>query len=475
MKPSHETEKLLAANEQLVLGMLRIQSEVQAAEVTLSEIFRAASVDELTNLPNRRELLTRLADAITGGQRSGGSFALLFLDLNGLKRINDTLGHHVGDAVLMETAQRLSACVSGEDTVARYGGDEFVVLLPHPASREDAQLAVDKIKLQFGQPWSIGDRQMPISISVGISLYPDDGTDSKSLIDIADSKMYRAKQAQQTSTLPSAIPAALMMQMREANGALVLAALNAQALQEQAEATLRQEKFILAMVAHELRAPLAPLSLSTEMLANVNTKDVPRLHAIIGRHIEHLTRLVEDLVDVSRASTGKLRLTLKTIDFSQVIQQAIDVCEPLISAKHQTLQVNACAVTSYIDADQLRLTQVLSNLLGNASKFSPTHGVIALSYSVEGQWARIEVSDDGVGISAHALPMIFEPFIQDEHALSINKKGLGIGLTVVRELVKAHGGNVAAHSNGLGLGSRFTLLLPLSELSDSHHQAPELQ
>lgn len=268
---------------------------------------------------------------------------------------------------------------------------------------------------------------------------------------------------------------ATVVTLREANGALVLAALNAQALQQQAETTLRHEKFVLAMVAHELRAPLAPLSLSTEMLAHVNEKNMPRLHAIIGRQIEHLTRLVEDLVDVSRASTGKLRLTLKTLDLSDVIQQAIDVCAPVIAAKQQTLALNISAVTSYLEGDQLRLTQVLSNLLGNASKFTPTAGVITLSYSVEGRWARIEVSDDGVGISAQALPMIFEPFVQDEHALSINKKGLGIGLTVVRDLVKAHGGSVVAHSNGLGSGSRFTLLLPLSELSESHHRAPQLQ
>ncbi|MFL1492064.1 diguanylate cyclase domain-containing protein [Pseudomonas antarctica] len=462
MKRSRDVEQLLAANEQLVLGMLRIQSEVQAAEYTLNEIARAANIDELTNLPNRRELRARLQHAIEDVQLHSGSFALLFLDLNDLKLINDTLGHHLGDVLLIETAGCLTQCVQDGDTVARYGGDEFVILLAHCTSRDDALSVADKIISSLNAPKAIGDRQLRISISIGISLYPVDGTDAQSLIDSADAAMYRVKR---DKPVASPLPRGLrqrMLHMREANGALVIAALKAQQLQTLAEATLEHEKFILAMVAHELRAPLAPLSLSAEMLERSDQRDGPRLHAIIHKQIEHLTRLVDDLVDVTRIGADKLHLTRKTLDLATVIQQAVDICEPAMNARTQVLELTLAPKKVKVEGDHLRLTQVFSNLLSNASKFTPTNGVIQLSLRVTGTWAQVDVSDTGMGISANALPIIFEPFIQDEHTVCVNQKGLGVGLTVVRELVEAHAGSVVAHSEGLGRGSCFTVRLPLS-------------
>ncbi|OAE12343.1 hypothetical protein AZH11_12775 [Pseudomonas simiae] len=462
MKHTRDAEQLLAVNEQLVLGMLRIQSEVQAAEYTLNEIVRAANIDELTNLPNRRELRARLQHAIEDAQLHGDSFALLFLDLNDLKLINDTLGHHLGDVLLIETAGCLTQCVQDGDTVARYGGDEFVILLPHCTSRDDAQSVADNIISSLNAPKAIGERQLRISISIGIGLYPEDGTDSQSLIDSADTAMYRVKRDKPAASPPPRVLRQRILHMREANGALVIAALKAQHLQTLAEATLEHEKFILAMVAHELRTPLAPLSLCVEMLERSDQRDVPRLHAIIHKQIEHLTRLVDDLVDVTRIGTGKLHLTRKALDLAAVIQQAVDICTPAINARSQTLELKVAPTTARVDGDHLRLTQVFSNLLSNASKFTPTNGVIQLSLRVAGRWAQVDVSDTGIGISANALPVIFEPFIQDEHTVCVNQKGLGVGLTVVRDLVEAHGGSVVAHSKGLGTGSCFTVRLPLS-------------
>jgi len=462
MKHTRDAEQLLAANEQLVLGMLRIQSEVQAAEYTLNEIVRAANIDELTNLPNRRELRARLQHAIEDAQLHGDSFALLFLDLNDLKLINDTLGHHLGDVLLIETAGCLTQCVQDGDTVARYGGDEFVILLPHCTSRDDAQSVADNIISSLNAPKAIGERQLRISISIGIGLYPADGTDSQSLIDSADTAMYRVKRDKPAASPPPRVLRQRMLHMREANGALVIAALKAQHLQTLAEATLEHEKFILAMVAHELRTPLAPLSLCAEMLERSDQRDVPRLHAIIHKQIEHLTRLVDDLVDVTRIGTGKLHLTRKALDLAAVIQQAVDICTPAMNARSQTLELKVAPTPARVDGDYLRLTQVFSNLLSNASKFTPKNGVIQLSLRVAGRWAQVDVSDTGIGISANALPVIFEPFIQDEHTVCVNQKGLGVGLTVVRDLVEAHGGSVVAHSKGLGTGSCFTVRLPLS-------------
>jgi len=463
MKRTRDSEQLLAANEQLVLGMLRIQSEAQAAEYTLNEIVRTANIDELTGLPNRRELRARLLHAIDDAQRYDESFALLFLDLNDLKLINDTLGHQIGDVLLIETAGCLTQCVKDSDTVARYGGDEFIILLPHCACRDDALSVANNIMSTLNAPKAIGERQLRISISIGISLYPADGSDSQSLIDSADAAMYRVKKDKPVGSPPPRGLRQRMLQMREANEALVIAALEAQQLQMRAEATLQQEKFILAMVAHELRTPLAPLSLSTQMLEQGDKRNVPKLHAIISEQIEHLTRLVDDLVDVTRVGTGKLHLTCKTLDLATVIQQAIDVCAPAMDARYQVLEFKPAPTTVNVEGDHLRLTQVFSNLLNNASKFTPMNGVILLSLRVIGTWAEVDVSDTGIGISANALPIIFEPFIQDEHIACASRKGLGIGLTVVRELVKAHGGTVVAHSMGPGRGSCFTVRLPLSE------------
>lgn len=462
MKRIRDAEQLLAANEQLVLSMLRIQSEVQAAEYTLKEIVRAANIDDLTNLPNRRELRARLQHAIEDAQLHGDSFALLFLDLNDLKLINDTLGHHLGDVMLIETAGCLTQCIQDGDTVARYGGDEFVILLPHCTSRDDALGVADNIISSLNAPKAIGERQLRISISIGISLYPADGNDSQSLIDSADAAMYRVKRDKPASSPPPRGLRQRMLHMCEANGALVIAALKAQQAQTLAEATLEHEKFILAMVAHELRPPLAPLSLSAEMLERSDQRDVPRLHAIIHKQIKHLTRLVDDLVDVTRISTGKLHLTHKALDLATVIQQAVDICAPAMNAKSQVLELKFAPTKAKVEGDHLRLTQVFANLMSNASKFTPTNGVIQLSLRFTATWAHVDVSDTGIGISATALPIIFEPFIQDEHTACINRKGLGVGLTVVRELVEAHRGSVVAHSKGLGRGSCFTVRLPLS-------------
>lgn len=467
MKPLLDPAQLLAANEQLVLGMLRIQNEVEATENTLREIFRVASLDELTNLPNRRELRKRLHQTIDHAQHSDESFALLFLDLNDLKRINDTFGHQVGDAVLTEAAHCLTQCVHDHDTVARYGGDEFVILLTRCASHDEALAVADDIIQHLRTPRLINEYPLFISMSIGISLYPQNGANAQCLIDSADAAMYRVKRAK----LARHAPDLQMSQMREANGALVIAALNAQQLQQRAEATLQQEKCILAKVAHELRTPLAPLSLSSELLAHADQKELPRLHDVIARQIEHLTRLIDDLVDVTRVSSGKMHLTRTIVDLSTVIRQAINVCTPAINARHQMLEIQPAKSPLYIDGDPLRLTQVFTNLLGNASKFSLTTGVITLSLSSVDGWAQVEVADSGVGISPEALAMIFEPFIQDPHSRSLNSKGLGVGLTVVRELVEAHGGSVVAHSSGLELGSCFIVLLPLSELSQETAEA----
>ncbi|WP_369683234.1 sensor histidine kinase [Pseudomonas agarici] len=241
----------------------------------------------------------------------------------------------------------------------------------------------------------------------------------------------------------------------------MIAALSAQHLQASAEHSLEQQRHILVMVAHELRNPLTPISMIAGRLARVSSEELPRMQALIEGQVRHMSRLVDDLLDVSRASTGKLRLDCRTVDMMQIIHEAIAVCSPVMSAHHLhfTARLPECALA--VDGDPVRLTQILGNLLGNAAKYTPAGGTVTLSVSTEVDVLEMSICDNGIGISAQALPFIFEPFVQDVHAVGFNGAGLGIGLTVVRELVEAHGGTVTGMSEGDGKGSEFVVTLPL--------------
>ncbi|MHA6572780.1 sensor histidine kinase [Pseudomonas yamanorum] len=255
----------------------------------------------------------------------------------------------------------------------------------------------------------------------------------------------------------------LSQEMREANAQLVIAALSAQELQASAERALIQQKNILALVAHELRNPLTPISMIAGRLARVPSAELPRMQSLIEGQVQHMSRLVEDLLDVSRASTGKLRLDCTVLDMTPIIERAIETCTPSMIAQklHFTSQVPEEPLM--INGDPIRLAQILGNILGNATKYTPAGGIVRLSVTLERKVLVLSVIDTGIGISAQALPFIFDPFVQDVHAVGFNGAGLGIGLTVVRELVEAHGGTVIGMSDGDGLGSEFVVTLPLAQ------------
>src|SRR4249919_309632 len=484
---SSQSARLLEANEQLVFAVLRAQSDTEAASRALEELLRSAGLDALTALPNRVRLLDRFAGAIAHARRRGGRMALLFLDLNNFKQINDTLGHAVGDEVLKLAAQRLASLVREEDTVSRYGGDEFLILLTEISQASDASLVADKVIAALGVPSRVGDHVLRLTASIGICVYPDDGEDAEVLIDRADAAMYRAKRqglgsfvfhGQELAGEPSLALASLTqplahyelaaveyerrhVQLREANGELVLAALGAQELQAAAEQAQQQQKEFLAVVAHELRNPLTPIRIAAEMLGQVGSEEMPRYQAIIENEIEHMVRLVSDLLDVSRVNTGKLRLERQVVDLTSIIDEAVAACRPAMDTRMQHFSVQVPPGPLAVNADPVRLAQILRNLLDNASKYTPKGGDIGLSIVVHGDAIVMTVSDSGIWITVEALPRVFEPFVQEPHAIGFSGAGLGIGLTVVRELVEAHGGTVVASSAGTGRGSRFVVTLPL--------------
>jgi two-component system, sensor histidine kinase len=265
-------------------------------------------------------------------------------------------------------------------------------------------------------------------------------------------------------------------QLREANAHLVMATVNAQSLQDEAEAANRRQNEFLAMLAHELRNPLAPISMAAAMLERMPqaTPELATLHSVISRQVEHMARLLDDLLDAARISSGKITLAIAPLALSEVVERALETVQPRIAERRQQLTVTIGDPDMLLDGDKVRLTQVLSNLLGNASKYTQDGGTIVLRAERSGGegTVRLSVSDNGTGIGPDVLPHIFDLFTQGPRSLARSEGGLGVGLNVVRNLVQMHGGSVHAHSDGVGQGSRFTLELPVSASAPAQASQP---
>ena len=241
-------------------------------------------------------------------------------------------------------------------------------------------------------------------------------------------------------------------------------------------ANKRKDEF-LATLAHELRNPLAPMVNALDIM---RTPDVPedsrqRAFDIVSRQLSHMTRLVEDLLDVSRISRGKLVVYKESVPLSTIIMSAVDTARPLIDSKKQKLSVVLPDPAVTVRADAVRLSQVLSNLLNNAAKYTDREGRIELSTRVDEDSVRIIVSDNGKGISARTLPHIFMMFTQDEDSNSHGHAGLGVGLALAKRLVELHGGMIHAESPGIGQGSTFVVQLPIEEGAAADEDAAEVE
>ena len=234
------------------------------------------------------------------------------------------------------------------------------------------------------------------------------------------------------------------------------------------EGRLREEQRLkdefLAMLAHELRNPLAPIRTASEILSRVPAAEAHGQTAVatIKRQVAHLTRLVDDLLDVSRITQGHIELQRRPIDLTGVIAQAVETVEPQLREKQ--LRLSIISATAYepmcVHGDFARLVQCVGNLLSNAAKFTDPGGEISVRTHAEDSTAVIEVADTGAGISPELLPRIFDLFVQGDRTLGRERGGLGIGLAIVKRLVQMHGGEVAAESPGLEQGSTFVIRLP---------------
>ena len=225
----------------------------------------------------------------------------------------------------------------------------------------------------------------------------------------------------------------------------------------------RHKNEFLAMLAHELRNPLAPISNAAYALRMSGAEpDTVRSAAdIVERQVWQLSRLVDDLLDVSRISRGRIELRRAVHDVEPIVQQAVEATRPMLDGMGHTLIVTLPERRIFIDGDAARLAQVIANLLNNASKFTNPGGHVSLSVTEDGGSAVIRVRDDGIGIAAEHVPMVFDMFAQVDTSLERSRDGLGIGLTLVRTIIELHGGTVTASSAGPGRGSEFTVSLPL--------------
>ena len=238
------------------------------------------------------------------------------------------------------------------------------------------------------------------------------------------------------------------------------------------EADQRKDEF-LAMLAHELRNPLAPIRYAARVLGKLDV-DEPRVQwarDVIERQVAHLARLVDELLDISRIARGKINLKTARVELSELVRQACEAAQPLMSAKGHRFEVMLPEKRVTIEGDVVRLVQVLQNLLDNAAKYTPERGRVELVAGLSGREVEIEVRDNGAGIPPSLLPEVFELFRQGEHGPDRSRGGLGIGLTLVRQLVELHGGRVEAHSAGLGQGASFTVRLPAA-IDAAEHPSP---
>jgi PAS domain S-box-containing protein len=235
--------------------------------------------------------------------------------------------------------------------------------------------------------------------------------------------------------------------------------------QEALEAAGRSKDEFLAMLAHELRNPLAPVVTAIEILRHKGGDAAvrQRLLEVLTRQTRNMARLIEDLMDASRITRGTIELRPERIELSQLVERAVEGSTGVIEARGHHLTVALPPVPIWLQADPVRLEQVLTNLLNNAAKFTPAGGRIAVEVAAEPGEAVLRVRDDGQGIAADLLPSIFDLFVQADRSLDRTHGGLGIGLTLVRNLVRFHGGSVSARSDGPGRGSEFEVRLPLAE------------
>ena len=295
------------------------------------------------------------------------------------------------------------------------------------------------------------------------------GADSRAIAHVMDefANVTVIERPVRVASLVSAVRSALRARRRQYELRSLLDGLR--------ESDQRKTEF-LATLAHELRNPLAPLSTALALLARKKPEaaEAERYYELMRRQVDHMVRLVNDLMEVSRITRGKIDLHWGSVLLDGVINDAVELSRPLVEGAGHSLAVELADATLIVRGDAVRLTQVFSNLLNNAAKYTPPGGQVKLAVRQERRQAVVTVSDTGTGIAPDMLKSIFEMFVQVSGTSKAAQGGLGIGLTLVRSLVELHGGSVEAASEGLGRGATFTVRLPLARNGRASEKRPSM-
>ena len=288
----------------------------------------------------------------------------------------------------------------------------------------------------------------------------------------ANPTLLISKDGRQTTLADSAAP------IRDLSGAIlgVVLVFRETGADRRAAAALSEEDHhkdrFLAVLGHELRNCLSPIRNTVQVIRH---QAAERMSAegqswdILDRQVQHMSRLVDDLLDISRIAQGKLTLETRAVEFTPVVEQAVEMSRPLIQTRRHELTVHVPPGPVWLEADQTRLVQILTNLLNNAARYTDEGGRIALTAETNGREAVLRVRDSGMGIAPEVLPWVFLPFSQGDRAIGRTREGLGLGLALVKSLVEMHGGTVDVYSEGPGKGSEFVVRLPV------RMGAPELE
>ena len=501
-----QATQLLEANEQLVVAALRAEAIAETAADNLVEMTRRGQYDPLTETPNRLLMIDRMNSAIALAQRRGTRLAVLFVDLDHFKQINDTHGHATGDEALKLVVQRLQSVLRESDTVSRHGGDEFLVLLPEIGHSSDAGLSARKMLSALSDPSYLGEVVLELSASIGIATFPGDGEDAQTLISAADAAMYSAeKKGRSRFEFHVAVPEAgngvpalatdparagprreepggtraelVLHDLREANEHLLRAALTARDEQANAEAKQHRQATLLSIMAHELRNSMAPIRTAAGLLRNPARHEplIAQFQGVIESQVDSMSSLLDELIEGSEAGTRTTRLERRPAELADILRMAAEMCRLAMQTRQQRFVLELPTTPLKVFADVARLVQVFCNLLDNASKYTPVQGRVALTAVGRGQSVVITVADSGVGIAPVALQSIFDLDLNLIRPLAAQDGRRGVGLGVVRELVAAHDGIVVGSSAGKNKGSEFVVTLPVHSASGEATRAPILR
>lgn len=487
---SAKAEVILEASELLAVTVLHVHAASVNAAEALERTSRSFDVDALTGLPNRLLFRDRCAQALAYGRRRHTRVAVLFIDLDDFKSVNDTLGHAIGDELLRHVARCLQESGREVDTVCRLGGDEFLILLSDAIDETAPVLYAEKALAALDVPLRVGDNILRIGASIGIALYPEDGQDPEALIRQSDAAMYVAKRTKSRIAHASMVPATsrtptpatvvaqsdpiglLERSLQESQGTVAdLKASNtrlraelesASSALQTADSGNRHQAELLHLVAHELRNAMSPLQSASDVLGLMHRDAtvLPRLELILRRQIAHISRLLSDILDVSRLNNGRLAFKSEQLDLCTLVSATSQLMSGSLQHRAQSLRIASEHSPVSVEGDPSRLRHVLTTLIEYASSHMADGATLEVSVLRRARQAVVwmDYSDRHADAATHGV----SPLPNSDAAVDIGSPdGPTFALFVATEFVKLHNGELTLTRDRDTALARIEICLPL--------------